>query len=222
MFNKAEIIRQLNNDSQDVKTLEAYLKHHGVCLYTRLPFDGVGTLYWAQVKTYTSSHDKPKKVWRIVYETPWDCKPLLECPAETRLRVCRQLPALVLAIAAQVPEQIAKPLNQPRRVYHDGRQKKMAVALMVALLISIVPAEAKDRWYNFKNGIYVFCKQTAYDLDLYLWYTGNTAKRVCNVATGPLRWTLDLTGEFVEIKLNRDKAANVLYETSDFIELEVD
>lgn len=164
MFNKAEIIRQLDNDSQDIKTLELYLKHHGVCLYTKLPFDGVGTLYWAQIKTYTSSQHNPKKVWRIVYETPWDCKPLLECPAETRLRVCRQLPALVEAIAAQVPEPIAKPLNQPRRVYHDGRQKKTAVALMVAFLISIAPAYAGPV-NSLKKGINWFTAPLRLGLD---------------------------------------------------------
>lgn len=99
---------------------------------------------------------------------------------------------------------------------------KLIASLAVTLCLSSAPAEAKGRFANFKSNVVSFYKQCAYDFDLYSWYTMDASKRVINVATGPLRWTLDFTGEFFEIKLKSDKAANVLFGASDFIELETD
>jgi len=101
----------LNEISDDIKRLEAWLGDQGICIPISLKVEKEAFLRW----------DKSDERWRLFYHIYWDndeyepphseLRPLIEMPADIRLQMRKFLPQFVERVASRLPGSPAEPLN---------------------------------------------------------------------------------------------------------------
>lgn len=116
----------LDRISEDIKRLEAWFAEHGLCIEISMK---LGDANWVRsdgsifaTEKRRLKWEKNENRWRLMYEARYihsydsdyngySSKPLIETPAETRIRVREYLPAFLRVVADRLPSDSSEPLD---------------------------------------------------------------------------------------------------------------
>jgi len=86
-------LRELDEASQDIRSLEGYLQGHAALVFAGVRLESGEQVTWAQVPP------GPWRIWYIPVDGSGPARPLIETPSEMRLRCRPMLPKLLEAVA---------------------------------------------------------------------------------------------------------------------------
>lgn len=120
------LTQNLDQISEDIKRLEAWLSEHGLCIEVSIEVDG---RRWVSEGGSESANEKNHLRWqkhdgrwRLVYCSRYTChymseppvyetRPLIETPAEVRIKVRKHLPSFLQKVAALLPHEKTEALE---------------------------------------------------------------------------------------------------------------
>ncbi|RTL37199.1 MAG: hypothetical protein EKK48_24130 [Candidatus Melainabacteria bacterium] len=121
------LTNNLDQISDDIKRLEAWLSEHGLCIeiehsLEEKPWVRISDGEQIATERIKLKWEKHESKWRLVYESRYIhendyernrylVKPLIEMPAQVRIDVRQHLPEFVRAIGDALPEANSEPLN---------------------------------------------------------------------------------------------------------------